>query len=216
VENLLPRQVAPVLILFAAAAALAPLPAQPRRPFSHKYHLEQVSTCEACHTQATESAKAEDNLLPDTTECARCHDEVTIPQPRKVSVQKFNHAKHIKMGNVAPVILAAIKSGAFLAPPGDLPKHLTTKETCVACHHGIDQAETPGKAHYPQMAECLVCHNKVDPPQSCKHCHADSFQLKPGDHTREFADAHSTGKGRFENKGCAVCHGRNFRCQGCH
>jgi hypothetical protein len=205
-----------ILTVLAAAAGAAPLAAQPRRPFSHKYHLEQVSTCEACHPQVAESTQAEDNLLPDSTACARCHDEVRIKEPRKLNVQKFNHAKHLKLGNVAPLVLAAIKSGSFLAPPGELPKRLATKDACVACHHGIDLAEEPGQAYYPQMAECLVCHNKIDPPQSCKHCHADSFQVKPASHTREFADGHSAAKGKLEKSGCATCHGRNFRCQGCH
>ncbi len=74
--------------------------AQPRRPFSHKYHLQQVSQCQACHVDAEKSTKADDNLLPFHDACARCHDETHIREPRQLNVQKFNHAVHVAMGNV--------------------------------------------------------------------------------------------------------------------
>ena len=63
---------------------VAVLSGAPKRPFSHKYHLTQVAACENCHTLATESTKASDNLLPDKSACATCHDEVEIGAPRAV------------------------------------------------------------------------------------------------------------------------------------
>ena len=94
------------MVLGVAAASAA----APRRPFSHKYHLTQVAACENCHTNAATSTQASDNLIPDKSACATCHDEIEIGDPRPTGVQKFNHAKHVAMGSVAPLIAAAIRS----------------------------------------------------------------------------------------------------------
>jgi len=162
----------PILIAFLFAG-----------PFSHKYHLTQVSACQSCHKTAETSTQASDNLLPDRDSCLPCHDEVKIKEPRVMKVQIFNHAKHVSM-------------------------------KCADCHRGVPTDEA--KTFFPKMADCIVCHSKVNPPESCKQCHAADFQLKPVDHTREFAEVHSTGKLKVDTAACAVCHGKNFRCQGCH
>jgi hypothetical protein len=190
--------------------------AQPRRPFSHKYHLQQVSQCQACHVDAEKSTKADDNLLPFHDACARCHDETHIREPRQSNVQKFNHSVHVAMGNVAPTIAAAIKAGNYFAAAADHPKSLDTKEPCAGCHHGIEQSEaiTEKKAHFPGMADCLTCHNQIKPPESCAKCHAASFNLKPASHTAKFADDHATMK--HDKPACWSCHGKKFTCKGCH
>lgn len=92
--NHLFKALSPVLILAGAAAAWT----APRKPFSHKYHLKQVISCENCHKETTASTKAEDNLLPDNMACVTCHDEVEIGEPNKSGVDKFNHAIHVEMG----------------------------------------------------------------------------------------------------------------------
>jgi hypothetical protein len=194
--------------------------APPQKPFSHKYHLTQVSSCQGCHTTAETSTKASDNLLPDATSCVTCHDEVHIKeQPRDVGVQKFNHATHVKMGNVHPVVAASVKSKTFAGDESKIPA-AAPKDGCVACHHGMDQSESitaaNAKANYPQMAECLVCHSQINPPESCKKCHADNMTFRPASHTPEFSDNHSSGKANLDKASCAVCHGKKFTCKGCH
>ncbi len=73
------------------------------------------------------------------------------------------------------------------------------------------------RAAYPQMADCLVCHSRIEPPFSCEKCHAEGAQLKPANHTPAWLDTHSSGGIRKEDHTtCAVCHGRRFTCQGCH
>lgn len=193
-----------------------------KRPFSHKYHLTQVASCESCHQTAATSTKASDNLLPTREACVTCHDEIVIKEPRPLNVQKFNHALHLKMGNPAHHLAMAIEQGKYLAPPGDRKKQLdAAKNACTACHIGIEESEVivwkpEGKANFPKMADCLVCHTKIDPPDSCQKCHAAQFSLKPASHTPEWVDGHSDTKANIDKSGCAVCHGRNFRCQGCH
>jgi len=207
------------LVLSLGVAALSA--AAPKRPFSHKYHLTQVTACENCHTSAATSTKAEDDLIPDKSACVTCHDEIEIGNVRPTGVQKFNHAKHVPMGSVAPLIAAAIKGKTYLGVTAPTPESLAAaKDACSGCHHGILESENvphdkPVKAHFPQMADCLTCHNKISPPDSCKQCHVESTpNFRPTSHTAEFGDKHSDKT--LSKTGCATCHGRKFTCKGCH
>jgi hypothetical protein len=200
------------LIVAAALTGLAP-----GAPFSHKLHLKLKPRCAACHTAAASSQKPADNLLPPAAACRECHQPPpAIKEPLKTLVTNFSHAQHAKLGNVAPVIAAAIDSKAYLSvPAGALRKQLNTANACAACHHGIEESEAVSKVNFPAMADCLVCHSQVDPPWSCEQCHTPGPHLKPASHhERTFADAHSSPK--IAKVGCAVCHGRKFMCLGCH
>ena len=67
------------------------------------------------------------------------------------------------------------------------------------------------------MADCLVCHNKIDNPFSCEKCHtAPAVQLKPPSHTADYVDTHSSGKLQLDKPSCVICHGKEFTCLGCH
>jgi hypothetical protein len=183
------------VVIAALALSGTAASALQKRPFSHKYHLTQVSGCEGCHKNVSTSTQASDNLLPDRESCTNCHDEVTIKEPRPMQVQKFNHSLHVKGGD--------------------------PKTVCTGCHKGIDKSEVivwkpGGKVNFPKMADCLLCHSKIDPPETCKKCHSPEFQIKPVNHTTEWVNAHSDGKVKLDKSGCAVCHGRAFKCQGCH
>ena len=192
--------------------------------FSHRVHLNLKLTCVTCHSSTSRSTRASDNNLPKPEICATCHGvagkaralEGPIKTPRKLLVTKFNHQLHLKMGNVAPVIARAIDSKGYLSPPGDMRKYLETKNACAACHRGLEHSDEVSAAAFPRMADCLVCHNKIDPPFSCEKCHDQSAPLKPADHTPDFLDRHSK-RGTIQNsETCAVCHGRKFTCLGCH
>jgi hypothetical protein len=198
-----------LLILCAWGAATA-------APFSHKLHLKLISDCTKCHAAAQASTKVEDNLLPAITVCAQCHKpgEVAVPDRPKTMVAKFSHAQHLKMGNVAPVIAAAIDKKDYLSNPGDIRRHLDSKNPCEACHRGLEESDAVSKVNMPQMADCLVCHNQIENPFSCETCHAKTANLKPPSHVEGFQDIHN--KPSVEKSGCAVCHGRSFRCLGCH
>lgn len=186
--------------------------------FSHKLHLQQKLECSTCHGKAVASTQASDNLLPAPEVCAKCHDRMAVPAPRAHNVQKFNHALHLKMGNLAPVIAKAIDTGAYLGavPPG-LRAGLNAKNACAACHRGMEQSvAVSGSAAMPRMADCLVCHNRIEPPYSCEKCHTQVKKLTPASHTQDWVDVHSSGTQKLDKQSCAVCHGRNFTCQGCH
>lgn len=199
--------------MLACGAALA----QDARPFSHRLHLKLKPDCTSCHAAAPSSTAAQDNLLPAKEACAGCHQSVTIKQPAPSGVAKFNHQLHLKLGNVAPVIAAAVKAKTYLSDPGNILAHLNTKNACAACHRGLEQSDAVSKAAFPVMADCLVCHNKIEPPFSCEKCHTPGVDLRPpSHHVAGFFDHHSSGKANFDRTSCAVCHGRQFTCLGCH
>jgi hypothetical protein len=133
-----------------------------------------------------------------------------------VKLKAFSHKTHLKLGNIAPVIAGAIDRGTYLSPPGDIRRFLNSKNPCEACHRGLEESTQVSKANMPQMADCLVCHNKIDPPDSCEFCHDKGAQLKPANHTPDFLDSHPRKSLGLDMKTCAVCHGRKFTCLGCH
>ena len=185
-------------------------------PFSHKLHLSLELECTTCHAAAAASAKASDNLLPARTVCLQCHEYALIPAPPATRVAFFSHAQHLKMGNLAPILAAAIDQKTYLQPPGDIRRHLNTQNACQACHRGLLESDQVTPAAMPQMADCLVCHTEIDNPFSCEKFHAKDAPLKPASHVASFLSDHTSGKLNLDKASCVVCHGREFRCLGCH
>jgi hypothetical protein len=158
----------------------------------------------------------EDNNLPSEDACRPCHRSVSIPPPPPTRLTRFSHEKHLQFGNLAPVLAKAIDGGQYLSPPSDIRAHLNGTNPCLACHRGIDTSDAVSRVNLPQMADCLVCHNKIELPFSCEQCHGAGAKLRPVDHPAEFLESHSRPDARFDKATCALCHGRRFRCLGCH
>jgi hypothetical protein len=186
------------------------------QPFSHRLHLKLNLTCISCHATAQTSTRIEDNNLPPQATCLKCHKQAIIKSPAKTLLARFDHQKHLRLGNVAPVIAAAIDSKAYLSSADDIRRHLNSKNACAACHRGMEESNAVTRSALPQMADCLVCHSHVEPPFSCEICHAKDAQLKPATHTPDFLDSHTRKTAKLDKPSCAVCHGRKFNCLGCH
>lgn len=190
-----------------------------RPAFSHSRHLALDLTCLTCHAGAATSTKIDDNLLPAQSVCLPCHEaeSISIKAPAPSRLNRFPHQKHVNLGAIAPILLAAVRSSAYLSPPGDLAEQLkAASDSCTACHRGLRTSQAVSRAHFPQMADCLVCHSKIEPPFSCEFCHTPGADLKPASHTPDYLDTHNSGKVKFDKTTCAVCHGRRFTCLGCH
>ena len=191
-------------------------------PFPHRLHLGMGMKCLTCHAAAASSTKVQDNLLPAKEVCLECHDQAEIPAPPATNLTRFSHALHLKIGDVAPFLAAAIAHKNYLQTPGDqtswIRTRLGTHDPCQACHRGLEESDRVTHAALPQMADCLVCHTVIEAPFSCWDCHALDAELRPASHTEipHFMDAHSSGKLQLDKSTCALCHGRNFRCMGCH
>lgn len=204
-------------ILLLAAALAGGAAAQTTQLFSHRVHLAQKIECGICHAAALTSTRPEDNLLPKLDVCLKCHETAAVGAPPVTRLAHFNHQLHLKLGNVAPVIASAIDHKAYLTQPdAGLRASLNSANSCEACHRGLETSDRPDRRALPQMADCLVCHSQIDPPDSCEFCHAKGAALKPARHTRDFLDTHTGAKPGFDKATCAVCHGRKFHCLGCH
>jgi hypothetical protein len=194
--------------------------------FSHRLHFEEAgATCTDCHDAAKDSQSATDSLLPSKEKCAVCHEGGAATPidtagmdglKTKQRSYRFNHQFHLQLGNVAPLIAAAIDNGDYLGKTRNIRERLDTSDACQACHRGVGEADLATAAHLPRMPDCLVCHSEVDNPFSCEKCHLEGTTLRPTGHTREFIDLHSTGKIEYDKQTCLPCHGRNFACMGCH
>ncbi len=200
--------------------------------FSHRKHLQRPGTgCADCHELALMSTSAAETLVPLERTCLRCHNGARAPQdcalchkapdrarstaPERRSF-RFNHKLHLGFGNIAPALARAVDGGRYLGLPGDMRRHLNSDNPCLACHRGVAETDLATSQHLPRMADCLVCHSKVDPPFSCTYCHTEDARLKPASHTSGFVDLHSNHRAVPDKTACKVCHGVKFTCMGCH
>lgn len=148
--------------------------------------------------------------------CTECHPrEAGTAVKSKQKIARFNHQLHMKFGNIAPMIKAAIAGKEYLDTK--IPRHLDTKNSCAGCHHGIEQSVDVSKANvFPHMGDCLICHNKIEAPFSCEKCHDNVPALKPANHSRDFIDRHNRNNEGLDRSSCFTCHGKRFTCLGCH
>ncbi len=210
----------------AASWIWPPIAEAAGRNFSHHLHLGKVgATCVDCHVSTPASTAATDRNLPSPAQCAACHDgKKARPVDASWLAQeaagertfRFNHQFHLQMGNVAPVIAAAIAAGSYLGRHDDSHHHMNVENACEGCHRGLRETNLAGAENLPRMADCLVCHSRVDNPFSCSKCHLEGVNLRPASHTRDFVDLHATGRLNLDRTTCLPCHGRNFTCMGCH
>ena len=193
--------------------------------FSHRLHLQAGAVCVSCHSAASASTSATDSNLPTERQCSICHngsaarpvDTAALSEtPTAERSYRFNHEFHLKFGNVAPVLAAALDGGTYLGKADGIRERLGGANACEACHRGLEEVDSAGKANLPRMSDCLVCHSEIDNPFSCEKCHLEGVQLRPADHTRMFVDRHSTGKIQLDKASCLPCHGTTFACMGCH
>ena len=82
---------------------------------------------------------------------------MTLAAPGPSLVSRFDHARHLKMGNLATTVSHAIDSGNYLFPPGALKGELNAANDCTACHRGLAEPDNPGRSALARMADCLVC-----------------------------------------------------------
>ncbi len=188
--------------------------------FSHPVHLDLGLACTRCHAGAETSRLAADQMFPRPAVCLSCHSDgrSTALDPAQLRwtaperTYRFDHAFHVRLGNLGPLLAAAIDGGKYFGSP-EIRSLLDQADGCTACHRGLGASEaTP----LPVMSDCLVCHSEIDNPFSCGYCHLEGVNLRPTDHTPEFADLHGTGKIELDKASCLPCHGTNFECRGCH
>lgn len=201
-------------------------PRDTRIAFDHRLHVvEQRIGCEGCHTGATTSTSARDDLAPRVGACVRCHERARSPWMETLASNvtprtnlRFSHAAHQRIG-----------------------------VECVTCHVGAATATTTTRAMLPSMRQCFACHAPRDlreralplpagvvaraGPSRCNTCHLSSpdgvlvttfasGELEPppwmrdSHHGADWIVRHrwvAADRSTF----CATCH-RESECVACH
>ncbi len=98
-------------------------------------------------------------------------------------------------------------------------EHLKRNYQCTVCHdqfgHGLEQVRRP------DMLSCYRCHGLTHArageiaTEDCYACHPKDFELKPGDHTKEFEAGKHKERANTSPEYCAMCHQAEF-CVECH
>jgi hypothetical protein len=214
--------------LLAAVLVAAAAEPEPPAPFSHRRHLALPGLqCSMCHTTVAASTASTDDNRPKPEVCAQCHQgtrgstgrpfgDWARPKPAAVRPFRFDHQRHLALGDVGPVVAAAIDAKTYLGDGGPVRGQLGTGEACLSCHRGMREADEVTGEHLPRMADCLVCHQPIAPPRSCRTCHTADAVLKPATHGPDFADVHANRARVPDKSGCKTCHGTGFTCMGCH
>ena len=163
--------------------------------------------CAACHVGMEQSASGLTNLLPGHPQCAECHDVQattnctmchTSADPKPVAPIteysiRFSHCDHLVRG----------------------------KLECATCHQNLDQPlEVDRVGHFPNMAECMTCHDQRQVKNECLTCHTSEERLIPKDHVVTWLQQHGAVASFEEESRCLTCHGQPKSpakdCQSCH
>jgi len=175
-----------------------------RVKFSHQFHVSEAGiACVDCHSDATKSTKASDNLLAKMEACKSCHEEplksnctychlgadsttyTATPNPARELM--FSHQQHVE----------------------------DQKVTCETCHTVLDKANAATGELVPAMATCNMCHNDTKATSACEKCHTNLASLRPAEHNRtDFVHEHKQ-LARLGDAKCGVCHSQET-CIDCH
>ncbi len=172
--------------------------------FSHKFHVRDSGVaCADCHTKASASKLATENLLTTHENCQSCHEE------QLNSKCTFCHTSDDPSTYVATELPKRNVMFSHEFHLGD------QKLECERCHTGVDQAEIGVAMKIPDMPTCYSCHNDVKASNACEQCHMDLAALRPREHNRtDFAREHKR-VARLSTATCATCHSQES-CTDCH
>jgi len=200
-KHLLPIA-AGVVILIVVTTVRSSLKGEPLR-FDHKKHVVEVGMeCAACHTGATQSTNGMDQLIPDMSVCAECHD---------VETESGCVTCHPDPNNVAPLAHAGKGYEAFSH------KLHTAATSCETCHM-VQSAKADQGLKYPGMMECATCHTSKGVNPACQQCHTSGQVSAPASHKVDWQKAHGE-EAQFNRAECAMCHeapGAQSSCTKCH
>jgi hypothetical protein len=210
----------PLVVIFAAVAA-AGLRAQEPTTFDHLTHARVFPTCTGCHKGADDP---EQEMWPDSAECATCHDGTTRPLVRwrppeeaRPSNLKFAHELVPMMTRETPQGTQTLSCQDCHIAPGEpwMAVRRATPEGCLACHGpGVEQhLAAPDSL-------CQTCHLPLARAAALRPADIAGFPAPPshqaaGFVSREGHGALAKGTNQPVAASCAVCHARDF-CLTCH
>lgn len=159
-------------ILFVCVATLtascaAPPAVQPI-PFNHRIHAENALTCDSCHGDILEQARAD---MPRVELCASCHSaDITQNPAARPHIEKIRwYAEH---GSELPWLrLYKLQPHVYFSHR----RHTKIAELdCSVCHGNIGESQAPPSrpvARTLDMDGCMDCHEQRGIKNECTWCH---------------------------------------------
>ena len=189
--------------------------------FSHPVHLELGLACAHCHAGAETSRQAGDQIFPQPAVCLSCHagGESTPRRPGPAPLDGC--------GAELPVRPCLPRSaGRPRSGPGGRHRRRQVFRIIlrsVPCWTGPAAARpatgdsTPERPlPFPSCPTAWSATRRSTTPSVAATATWRGANLRPEDHTQEFADLHGTGRIQLDKASCLPCHGTNFECRGCH
>jgi hypothetical protein len=172
--------------------------------FSHQFHVSEAGVaCIDCHTDASKSTKASDNLLAKMEACKSCHEE---PLKNNCTYCHLNSDSTIYTATLNPIRELMFSHQQHVEDQ---------KVTCETCHTVLDKAGVATGELVPAMATCNSCHNDTKATGACEKCHTNFASLRPVEHNRtNFIHEHKR-LARLGDAKCGVCHSQET-CIDCH
>jgi len=92
--------------------------------------------------------------------------------------------------------------------------------SCTACHQ--QAPHQAGETYVPPMESCFNCHGVAHGPagelaaSECESCHTKSFNLRPANHTKDWAKQPHADRAKKDANQCMMCHESVEDCDKCH
>ena len=190
--------------------------------------------CVDCHTQATLSVRADDNLFPTMEVCTTCHAD-------PAETCDLCHTEYRDEPPTFPngeTAYRAVSNPPTLTRPTGAKLtfshriHLASGADCQSCHGEMSTDSPTSNATLPSMQRCIGCHEEQGAAtQECAGCHLSdasgrlqtsfgSGELVPtesasgGDHRFDFVRDHSLAA-KVDGEVCETCH-QPASCERCH
>ncbi len=175
-----------------------------RIKFSHSLHKD-ITDCQSCHSNVTESTSLNDRLLPNHDNCSSCHE---VDNEKECSTCHYDDKYEA---------LIQTKASVFFNHKLHL-QNSQLKLECESCHKGLGEVDYSWQAagSKPSMETCYSCHNNTTiASNACESCHISTVNLMPQNHkVVSFIDNHKFAAREF-NANCAMCHDEKS-CEDCH
>jgi len=188
-----------------------------KNPHADAGNRTGVNGCMMCHDAPADCDECHAKQAPEVGPMPTAFHSILADRPKGPSVKVYPTGKtsmsqcvycHPDLDDITP--------GRLIFAHAD---HLRRNYPCEACHATFPHTEKG--ATKPDMLSCYRCHGLEHAGQGqvateeCDRCHPKEFELKPTDHTREFATKTHTKQAVARPEYCAMCHQTEF-CIACH
>lgn len=170
--------------------------------FPHIVHDKQGIACLDCHPSAETGDMAG---MPQHENCTQCHE--INPQMDDSKCQQCHLNKDNSFKSPVPILYKQVVFSH--------QNHASEEVLCEKCHTQIVKSFEISGTPYPDMDDCIHCHQAQKAPLNCKACHPGwDKENPPLWHKGAFKKLHGPLSRKKETR-CNTCHAKES-CVQCH